>query len=182
MTDVTLEQVAVYCTELGLLNRIDAKRGLVEAILVAKHGAHLVYFAPDAERQVLRLRIGRLVLTPSARRQAMARIIAHLNYNLLLKGFIFDESDGEVAYDLPIPFRGTGVAADLVSQCLMAATWTLNTHLPTVQQACWGPDSVEELLGLPLPEPAAALTRALVGDITPLPPPTGSGPADSTPA
>ena len=182
MADVTLEQVAGYCTELDLMNKIDTKRGLVEAVLPTKHGTHLVYFVPDTERQVLRLRIARLAVTPPARRPAMARIIAHLNYSLLLKGFIFDESDGEVAYDLPIPCRGIGVPADLVSQCLMAATWTLNTHLPTVQQACWGSDSVEELLGLPLPEPAAALTRALAGHITPPPPAAEGGTAGSTPA
>ena len=179
MAEVTLEQVAGYCTEFGLLNRIDTTRGLVETMLVSKHAAHLVYIVIDAERTVLRLRIGRLVMTPAERRAAMARVIAHLNYNILLKGFIFDESDGEVALDLPVPFRGVGVSSELVSQCLQAANWILNTHLPTVQQACWGTASVEELLGLPLPEPAAVLTEALTADAGRVPPPTDHGPTSS---
>lgn len=164
MAGVTLEQVAGYCTELGLMNRLDTTRGLLETMLVTKHGAYLVYFVVDAERAVLDLRIGRLVMTPTERRASMARVIAHINYNILLKGFIFDQSDGEVAFDLPVPFRGVAVSSELVSQCLMAANWILNTHLPSVQQACWGSASVEELLGLPLPEPAAALTEALSAD------------------
>ncbi len=179
MADVTLEQVAGYCTEFGLMNRVDTTRGLLETMLVSKHGAHLLYFVIDAERAVMRLRIGRLVMTPAERRPAMARVIAHLNYNILLKGFILDQSDGEVAFDLPVPVRGVAVSSELVSQCLMAANWILDTHLPTVQQACWGSASVEELLGLPFPEPATALTEALTADAGREPPATDRGTASS---
>lgn len=169
MQEVLIEQVASYCTELGLMNRINPERRLVEAMLVTKQGAQLVCLRIDTEREVLSLRIPLLVLTPTARRAVMARVIAHLNNNLLLKGFVFDLSDGEVAYDLPVPFRGIGVCHDQVSQCLLAAIWTLDAHLPIIREACWGSRSVEEMLGLPLPEPADALTRALTDGATSVP-------------
>lgn len=169
MPEVLLEQVARYCTELGLMNRIDPERRLVEVMLTTKQGSHLVYFSLDTEREVLSMRMPMLASAPVERRVGMTRIIAHLNYNLLLKGFVFDLSDGEVAYDLPVPFRGIGVCHDQVSQCLLAAIWTLNAHLPIIREACWGSRSVEEMLGLPLPEPADALTRALTDDATSMP-------------
>jgi hypothetical protein len=178
MTEVTLEQVGSYCTELGLMNRIDPERRLVEMMLTTKQGSHLVNFRVDTEREVLSIRIPMLASAPVERRQVMARVIAHLNYNLLLKGFVFDLSDGEVAYDLPVPFRGIGVCPDQVSQCLLAAIWTLNTHLRIVREACWGSRSVEELLGLPLPEPVDALTRALTDGATPVPRSPDVGPIE----
>ncbi|HKX19262.1 MAG TPA: YbjN domain-containing protein [bacterium] len=175
MTEVTLDQVANYCTELGLMNRIDPERQFAEAMFTTKQGSHLVYFRIDTEREVLSMRLPMLVSTPVERRAMMARVIAHLNYNLLLKGFVFDLSDGEVAYDLPVPFRGIGVCGDQISQCLLAAAWTLNSHLPTVREACWGSRSVEELLGLPLPEPADSLARAL-SETSLVRPPLDGGP------
>jgi len=178
MTEVTLEQVASYCTELGLMNRIDPERQLVEMMLTTKQGSHLVYLRLDTEREVLSVRIPMVASAPVERRAVMARVITHLNYNLLLKGFVFDLSDGEVAYDLPVPFRGIGICRDQVSQCLLAANWTLNTHMPTVREACWGSRSVEEILGLPLPEPADALTQALTDGATPVPPSPDVGPIE----
>ncbi|GEM_PF-2882626 len=177
MTEVTLEQLAGYCTELGLMNRVDAERQLVETMITTKQRTYLVYLKVDAARDVMQVRIWGVVMTPPARRAVMARVVAHVNYNLLLKGFVFDWTDGEVAYDLPVPFRGTGISAAQLAQCLHAATWTLDTHGPTLLRASWGTASVEELLGLPMPDPADALTRALADVAGQAPPAAESGSA-----
>ncbi len=177
MTEVTLEQIAGYCTELGLMNKINAERRLVETIIPTNHRTYHAYLKVDAPRDVMQVRIWGVVIAPPERRAVMARVVAHVNYNLLLKGFVFDWADGEVAYDLPVPFRGTGISAVQLDQCLQAAVWTLNTHTPTLFRAAWGSASAEELLGLPMPDPADALTRALTDAAGQVPPVAEGGSA-----
>lgn len=180
-SDVTLEQVAEYCTQLDLMHRIDAERRWVNATLVTRHGAHLLSVRVDS-RQVLVLHVAGLLMVPAERRRVVAHGLSHINYALLLGAFALDLTDGEVTFHLPIPFRGMEVCFDQVAQSLSAIAWTLNNYLPQIQQLCWGSASVEEVLGLPLPAPADALARALTQEGatgTAAPDPPGASPSQA---
>lgn len=158
--EISVEDVAAYCTELGLLNRITPEQASVQVALTLRSGSYMVWLQPQLGRSILGLFIRNVLVAGAERRAAVAQAICHINYQILMGKFTMDLRDGEVTFELPILYLGGAVTAATIDRCFQLIASSLDAHMPTLQRVCFSEEAVEDVFGLTLPPPPFEQMRA----------------------
>lgn len=155
------QQLKAIFAALPLPVAADEDHQVVVTALPTEIGLHALAVRAHAEAAAVEFRLGFLAQVPEARRAAVAQAAAHVDCELLLGAFYVDLRDGELGFCVTLPCGEAGINEQHVLCYLATAAGSLQRHLPALNRLCWGGESVEEVLGLPLPDPAERLMRAL---------------------
>ncbi len=161
MAEVTFAQLVELIDSLGVPHQEHESDQVVVAALPGRQGGHLVLVRLLADREVVSLRAGGLAEVSADRRPAVGQAAGHVNARILLGAFSLDLTDGELVFDLPIPYGGVGIGAEQLGRCLASIAWTLDTFLPRLLRLAWTDEAVEDVLELPVPSPTRDMLRAI---------------------
>jgi hypothetical protein len=162
-SEVSLQQIAGYCSTFGLLNQIEEERGALRVVFPLPNGTYMLWVRALTDRAVVDVAARSVLTVPSERRAAVATGLAYVNYQILLGSFAMDLVDGEVSFSVPVAYLDGPYTPEMLERCLGAMASTFETHMATLRALCYSEVTPEDAFGLatpPLPS-IDALRRSL---------------------
>lgn len=144
---VTLAQLEAYCQEFGLMTQVRAEQQLLLVLVPVPGQPRLGYLELDAERRIVTLRLPSLLDVAEARQGEAARLIAHINYLIVLGRLSMDIRDGEVMWEVPLPYSSAGLDQEMLLRAFAATAQILGEYLPTLARVTQSDCSAADILG-----------------------------------
>lgn len=129
-TPPTLEQLSQYCHAGHVPHTLLMDENRLVGALFTAQATYRFTMLLDCEREVLSVRAGFLMQVPPNRRAEIAQAGMHANQRLLLGAFYLDLTDGELGFDLVVPYTSTGLSEPQVLQCLGLMGGALHHYTP----------------------------------------------------
>jgi hypothetical protein len=150
-SEITLYQIAEYCSSLGLLNQVEEERGGLRVVFPLPSGTYMVWIRAISDRGVVDVAARSVLSVPAERRAAVATGLAYVNYQILLGSFAMDLVDGEVLFSVPVAHMDGPFTQEMLERCFSALAATFESHMTTLRTLCWSEASPQDVFGLSAP-------------------------------
>lgn len=113
---------------------------------------HGMIIDPIVEKGMLAFSVQRIASAPidstaSDRLSALLLVIAAINYKLIMGGFAYDPTDGEVVFKLGIPIASDDLRFEDFERCLSVVTMAVDAHADDLRGIIDGTKTPQDVLG-----------------------------------
>lgn len=106
--------------------------------LTSNNGSFSGCVAANEEEGVVRVHICVPPKAPTAKRCAMAELLARINERVALGGFQLDMDDGEISYKTSAILGESELHDDIMKNLFRANWWAINTFFPAINMVLFG--------------------------------------------
>lgn len=153
---VTTELIEQYLEKMGLPHKGVDEPGeqegvVISALPVASGEQYLLAVDPIIERDLLRLRVGKILeapldATPADRLTGLLLAMTALNYRIPIGGFGFDPNDGEVVLSAGLPINSNDLKFEDFQHAILMLGVVLNLHAADLKAVADGTKQAEDIL------------------------------------
>ena len=148
---------------MGWIFNVEQERNLVHTSASGGNGMYRFVLDLKADTEILIVYAYVPVKAPEGKRQQIAEYITRANYGIIIGGFEFDYSDGEIRYKASIEYAGGELVTSMIENLVGKVAYTINRYFPGIMRVIYGDidpgvaiHEIEPSRGYPTPPVAMA--------------------------